>query len=70
MGMSVAQRAQKYRAHLRASGMRPIQIWVPDTRVEDFKDECKRQSILIAQAEKEDFALADFMDELLDDIRD
>ena len=68
MGMSVAQRAQRYRAHLRASGMRPIQIWVPDTRVMDFQEECKRQSLLVAKADRQDSALIDFMDELLEDM--
>jgi hypothetical protein len=27
--------------------MRPVQIWVPDTRREDFALECKRQSLLL-----------------------
>lgn len=27
-----ASRVQKHRATLRASGLRPVQIWVPDTR--------------------------------------
>ncbi|MDD5029361.1 MAG: antitoxin MazE family protein [Rhodoferax sp.] len=27
--------------------MRPVQIWVPDTRRENFAIECKRQSLLL-----------------------
>jgi len=40
-------RVQKHRASLRASGLRPVQIWVPDTRQKGFADECRRQSIVL-----------------------
>ena len=30
-------------------GLRPVQIWVPDTRRPDFKEECRRQSRLHPQ---------------------
>ena len=30
----VVERVQKHRAGLRKAGMRPVQIWVPDTRRE------------------------------------
>lgn len=39
---------QQYRDRLRAAGLRPIQIWVPDTRVPGFADECRRQSSVLA----------------------
>jgi len=29
---------------LRAGGLRPVQIWVPDTRRPGFAEECRRQS--------------------------
>jgi hypothetical protein len=29
-------------------GLRPLQIWVPDTRRKGFAQECRRQSRLIA----------------------
>jgi hypothetical protein len=38
---------QKHRAALRKSGLRPVQIWVPDTRREGFAAECRRQSLLL-----------------------
>lgn len=44
---SVSLRVKKYRDHLRTLGLRPIQIWVPDTRVKGFLEECKRQSMLV-----------------------
>jgi hypothetical protein len=45
MSMSSAPRVQKHRAQLRAAGLRPIQIWVPDTRRPGFAEECRRQSL-------------------------
>lgn len=44
---------QKVRAHrdrLRAQGLRPIQIWVPDTRSPQFTTEASRQSRLVASS--------------------
>jgi hypothetical protein len=48
MASSVSQRVQKHRDGLRAAGLRPVQIWVPDTRRDDFAKECQRQSRLLA----------------------
>ena len=61
----VVERVQKHREGLRKAGMRPVQIWVPDTRREGFAEECKRQSALIKndQHEKE---LLRFLDESAD----
>jgi Protein of unknown function (DUF3018) len=41
----------KVRAHrerLRAQGLRPIQIWVPDVRATAFRKEAHRQSMAVA----------------------
>jgi hypothetical protein len=35
-----------HRARLRAQGLRPIQIWVPDTRAPGFAAEARRQCLL------------------------
>ena len=47
MQTKVADRVQKHRAGLRAAGLRPVQIWVPDTRRRGFADECRRQSLVL-----------------------
>lgn len=47
MATSVAERVQKHRAELRKAGLRPIQLWVPDTRHPSFAKECHRQSALL-----------------------
>lgn len=38
-------------AALRAAGLRPVRIWLPDTRAEDFTAECARQARLIRKTE-------------------
>lgn len=40
----------EHRARLRAQGLRPIQIWVPDVRAPSFKIEARRQSLAVAQS--------------------
>ncbi|MGF7208015.1 hypothetical protein GGE65_002593 [Skermanella aerolata] len=48
MPSSVRHRVRTHRAQLRAMGLRPIQIWVPDVRSPDFKEEVLRQSRAVA----------------------
>ena len=43
-------KVKSHRDRLRAQGLRPIQIWVPDTRSPEFAKEAKRQSLLIANS--------------------
>ena len=45
--MTTAERVRRRRAKLRAAGLRPVQIWVPDTRKAGFAEECRRQSRLL-----------------------
>ncbi|MCL2524269.1 MAG: antitoxin MazE family protein [Betaproteobacteria bacterium] len=61
-------RVQKHRNALRMAGLRPVQIWVPDTRKPDFAEECHRQSRLAAQADMADPDMQHFMDEALADV--
>ena len=67
----VNARVQKHRDALRLAGLRPVQLWVPDTRRPDFTAQCRRQSRLAAQAEIADLAdthLQQVMDDALADI--
>ena len=61
-------RVQKHRDALRMAGLRPVQIWVPDTRRPGFAEECRRQSRLAAQADSTDMDMQQFMDEALADV--
>ncbi len=41
-------KVQEHRDRLRAQGLRPIQIWVPDVRASSFLAEAHRQSMAVA----------------------
>ncbi|MGI8984004.1 MAG: antitoxin MazE family protein [Acidimicrobiales bacterium] len=45
---NVADRVREHRDRLRAQGLRPVQIWVPDVRAPEFATEAHRQSGLVA----------------------
>ncbi len=47
------RKAREHRQRLRAQGMRPIQIWVPDVHSPEFAAEARRQSLLVAQSAEE-----------------
>jgi hypothetical protein len=64
----VNARVQKHRDTLRIAGLRPVQIWVPDTRRPGFAEECRRQSRLAAQADISDTDMQRFMDKALADV--
>ena len=61
----VIERVHKHRAKLRAEGMRPIQIWVPDTRLSGFTEECRRQS-LVVKHDPQEKELLDFLEDAAD----
>jgi hypothetical protein len=50
------------------AGLRPVQIWVPDTRRPDFAEECRRQGQIVAMGDKADTQLHAIMDEALSSI--
>lgn len=58
---SVSDRVRSHRDRLRAQGLRPVQIWVPDTRSPSFAAEAHRQSSAVAASElaKDDQAFVD-----------
>ncbi|MGZ4524483.1 MAG: antitoxin MazE family protein [Mycobacteriaceae bacterium] len=47
------ERVREHRQRLRAQGLRPVQIWVPDVRAPEFVAEAHRQSAAIAASEHE-----------------
>jgi len=69
MTTSTAERVQKHRLALRAAGLRPVQIWVPDTRRPGFAAECRRQSLSLAAdaaARADEAALHALLDRVTD----
>ena len=59
MALSTSEKAAKYRERLRAQGLRPIQIWVPDTRSKTLAEEVRRQSLRVSRKDE-----SDLLDEL------
>jgi len=55
-----------HRDRLRAQGLRPIQIWVPDVRSADFAAEAHRQSVRVADGDRADDDM-DFVEAVSDD---
>ena len=45
---TVAERVRDHRRRLRAQGLRPIQIWVPDVRSAQFAQQAHEQSMAVA----------------------
>lgn len=50
--MAVRERVGEYRHRMRARGYRPVQVWVPDVRTEQFAREARRQAALIAKIDR------------------
>lgn len=65
MPTPVSHRVRKRRDALRAAGLRPVQIWVPDSRRPGFAAECARQAALVAQADRDDPELDRFLEAAL-----
>jgi Protein of unknown function (DUF3018) len=59
------RRVRAHRKRLRARGLRPVQIWVPDVTAEGFAAEAHRQSRAVAAsaAAEDDQAFVDSVSE-------
>lgn len=55
-----------YRAKLRGRGLRPVQLWAPDTKAPGFAEAMRRQSLLVSQSPGEEQDIA-FVEGLLAD---
>lgn len=65
MRLSSVERVQRHRAGLRAAGLRPVQIWVPDTRSRHFAEECRRQSLSL-RGDPQETEIADWLESAAD----
>jgi hypothetical protein len=50
---SSRDKVRAHRARLRAAGLRPVQIWIPDTRSPEFAAEAHRESVRVASSPTE-----------------
>ena len=46
--MAARDKVRRHRARLREQGLRPLQVWVPDTRAPGFPEEARRQALAVA----------------------
>jgi len=53
MGLNPTQKMRQYRERLKASGLRPIQLWVPDVRSQKIINEVRKQSVRVSSDSKE-----------------
>ena len=65
MPQTERERSESYRARMRALGLRPVQIWVPDTTRPGFAEEVRRQVDGLRGAPEEEEAL-DFIESVQD----
>jgi len=59
-------KVQAHRTRLRARGLRPIQIWVPDVRSVTFRSQAHAQSLAVSHSSQahEDQAFIDALSDL------
>lgn len=50
---TIREKVASYRFRMRARGLRPVQIWVPDTRTAAFRAEAHNQSLAVANSQQE-----------------
>lgn len=50
---SAKEKQRRYRNRLRSQGLRPVQIWVPDSKIPGFAEQCRRQCRRIRRASGE-----------------
>lgn len=63
---SSREKVRQHRERLRAQGLRPIQLWVPDVRAAGFRAEAHRQSARVSTSARarEDQAFIDAISSL------
>ena len=58
-------RVRKHRLALRVAGLRPVQLWVPDTRHPSFVALCREQSAKLAN-EPQEAKIGDWIEDISD----
>jgi Antitoxin MazE-like len=65
MALNSAQKMRQYRERMKAAGLRPIQLWVPDVRSQKIIDEVRKQSILVSSDSQEP-CIMDIVESVMD----
>jgi hypothetical protein len=64
---AIRKNVQRYRDRMRQSGLRLVQLWIPDTRARGFTEECRRQSGLAAKNKRGENDVLRWIDAAHDD---
>jgi len=64
--LKAKERMRGYRARKQATGLRLIQLWVPDTRSKRFAAECKRQCKIVNAAAAAEADALEFIERVAD----
>ena len=65
MALDSTQKMREYRARLKASGLRPIQLWVPDIRSHKIIDEARKQSLRVS-SDSQESRILNFVEAVMD----
>ena len=65
MSLNAAQKMERYRTKLRSSGLRPVQIWIPNTKSKAIIDEIQRQSRRVSSDPRES-EIMNFIETVMD----
>lgn len=69
--MSNTRAVQQDRAQLRAKGLRPVQLWLPDTRSRKFAAQVAHDIAVLARLGPEDEAMLDTFEHMAtEDLRE
>lgn len=61
-------RVRRHREALRRAGLRPVQLWVPDTRRPGFAEDCRVQCLRVTATDEADLPLQALMQEATQDL--
>jgi DNA-binding LacI/PurR family transcriptional regulator len=62
--ISTPKRMANYRQRMREAGLRPVQIWVPDSKVPGFAAKCRRQARAVAASDPAGDEIMDFVSDV------
>lgn len=57
---------REYRKRMQASGLRLVQLWIPDIRQNGFAEEAKRQSLNTRKSSHTETEALDFIEQVAD----
>ena len=65
MALNSAQKMRQYWERMKAAGLRPIQLCVPDVRSQKIIDEMRKQSIRVS-SDYQELRIMDFVESVMD----